>query len=105
MGLTAHMRRRWNDPHKRQALGVGATAILSGAALASLILNRFHLYSSSFTMTLVGLAAAVVAVFLLWLLEKRRYGWAWVAAIVLPPAIYLGFLRMLEANPPIPPLG
>ncbi len=105
MGLGRVARKRWKTAHFRHAFGVGLVAIAMGGILASLIQQRFSLYSSAFTMTVVGMAATVVGVVILWLLDKHRYAWAWAAAIALPPAVYLGFMRVLEAHLPTPPLG
>ena len=105
MALRARFRDRWKTPHFRHAFGIAVVAIGLGATLATLIQQRFDLYSSSLTMTVVGMAAAAVGMLILWLLDRRRYGWAWAVTLVVPVAVYLAFMRVLEANPPVPPLG
>lgn len=105
MGLRARFRQRWKAPHFRQAFGITVVAILLGATLASMIQMRFGLYRSSITMTLVGCATAVIGVTILWLLDSKRYGWAWAVTLIAPPAAYFAFLAVLTAHPPAPPLG
>lgn len=105
MSVGERFRRRWRTPHFRHAFGITVVAVLLGATLASMIQMRFDLYSSSTTMTLIGGLTAAVGMLIIWLLDKHRYGWAWAVTLTAPPALYLVIMRVLEANPPMPPLG
>ncbi|CAN5160158.1 hypothetical protein BH10PSE1_BH10PSE1_03240 [soil metagenome] len=105
MGFCAHLRKRWKSPHLRQSAAIATVAMLPGGLLGAAIQTHFHLYSTSFTMSMVGLAAFVIGVLILWPLDRRWYGWAWAAALILPTLTYFAFMRVLEAHPPTPPLG
>jgi MFS family permease len=105
MGLGQVFRKRWTSAHFRQSFWIAVVAIVSGAILASIIQKRFGLYSSAMTMTLVGMATAAVGMLIIWLLDRRRYGWAWAVTLIVPSAVFLAFLSVLDGNPPKPPLG
>ena len=105
MGLQALFRERWKSAHFRRSFWVAVVAIAAGAGVASAIQTRFDLYSSSMTMTLLGSATAIAGMLILWLLDRRWYGWAWAATLILPVAFYFGAMALLTANPPTPPSG
>lgn len=105
MGFGKVFKRRWASTHFRKSFWIAVVAILSGAILASIIQTRFGLYSSATTMTFVGMATAAVGMLIIWLLDQKRYGWAWAVTLIAPTAVFLAFLTVLDGNPPKPPLG
>lgn len=105
MSFGTVFKRRWASAHFRQSFRIGTVAILSGAILAAVIQTRFGLYSSARTMTFFGMVTAAVGMLILWLLDQRRYAWAWTVTLIAPVAVFLAFLTVLDGNPPNPPLG
>lgn len=93
------------DPHTRQAVAVATVSILMGAAIGIYVLESRGLRNTSTTMLWFGTAATLVGMLIIWLLDRRRYGWMWAAVLIVQPAAFLGFLEMLRRYPPVPPMG
>ncbi|MFC5343490.1 hypothetical protein ACETK8_09635 [Brevundimonas staleyi] len=99
------LRRRFKTPRFRHGLGLMIVGGGMAAAAMIRIQDRYGLYSSSMTMTLIGTVMAGVILVVLALLAGRRYGWAWGVALIAPPVLYFAALKVLEAHPPQPPIG
>lgn len=97
--------RRLRDPHWIQAFAMFVVGGGMGGAMAVHIQEKYHLYSSSTTMTLIGAVTAVVMFGVLILLSRRWYAAAWIVTLAAPPVLFLVALRILERHPPVPPLG
>ncbi len=87
--------------------GLAIFLVAGGMAVAMMvhIQNKYGLYSTSGTMTLLGMVMTLVAVVIVALLDKRWYVLAWAVALIFPPVLFFFALRILEQNPPIAPLG
>ena len=69
------------------------------------IQQKYDLYSTSTTMTLIVCLVGVVMVAVIALLDRRWYLVAWAVTLIAPPVLFFFVLRFLERHPPVPPLG
>jgi hypothetical protein len=103
--MRSRLARRWTSPHIRQGTALLVVAMLIAVPMAVYIQERWNLYSSSMTMSLVEMAFAAIGVMVIGLFSIKRYGWAWAVLLVIPPILFVLAMRWLEAHPPTPPLG
>ncbi len=93
------------SPHMRHMIG---TFIVGGAMAVAMtvhIQQRWHLYGSSGTITMVNTVTACVLLVVLGLASKRWYVLAWAVTLIAPPVLFFFALRILERHPPVPPMG
>lgn len=102
---SAKARERLKSPQFLHALGTFVVGGGMAVAMTIYIQEKYHLYSSSTTMTLIEWTVGAVMLVVIALLTKRWYIPAWGVAVIAPPVLFFFILRLLAQHPPVPPLG